>query len=64
MLATKINELCEQNGLTVSKLEKECGLGHATISKWDKSSPNLSSLKKVADYFGIPICELAEKYDG
>lgn len=64
MLELRIKELCEQKGITLSKLEKECGLGHATISKWDKSSPNLSSLKKVADYFGIPICELVEKCYG
>lgn len=64
MLVNKIDDLCKQNGISVSKLEKECGLGHATIAKWDKSSPTLASLKKVADYFNVPLCDLAEHYDG
>ena len=64
MLKAKIKALCEQKGITVSKLEKECGLGNATIWHWDKVSPKVASVQKVADYFNIPICELLGDEDG
>lgn len=64
MLKKKVEALCKAKGITVGRLEKECGLGNATIRKWDQSSPNLANLKKVADYFGVTICELIEDYDG
>lgn len=56
--------LCKERGISISKLEEECGVGHATIRKWDKSSPTITTAKKVADYFGISLCELIGDYDG
>lgn len=51
----KVAELCKKNSISIAKLEKECGLGNATIRGWKNSSPNLANLKKVADYFNVPI---------
>lgn len=56
--------LCKERGIAVTRLEKELGLGHGTIAKWDKASPRIDTLKKVTDYFGISVCELLEKYYG
>ena len=53
--------LAKERGISISKLEKECDIGHATIAKWDKSAPTLTSLKKIADYFGITVCELLDE---
>lgn len=64
MFRDKIEALCKQRGITISRLEKDSGLAHATILKWDKSSPTLASLKKVADTLEIPLSELTEHYDG
>lgn len=55
MIFNKISKLCEEKNITIAKLEKECNLGNATIRGWKKSSPNLTNLKKVADYFDVPI---------
>uniref|UniRef100_A0AAU8AZH8 Repressor protein n=1 Tax=Dulem virus 35 TaxID=3145753 RepID=A0AAU8AZH8_9CAUD len=51
----KIIELCKENHISISKLEKECGFGNATIRGWKESNPNVANLKKVADYFGKPL---------
>lgn len=51
----KVAELCKERRISISKLERECGLGNATIRGWKNSSPNLANLKKVADYFEVSI---------
>lgn len=55
MVLKTILELCDEKGISIAKLEKECGLGNATIRGWKTSSPSLLNLKKVADFFGKPI---------
>lgn len=55
MILNKITALCEKKGISISRLEKECGIGNATITRWDESMPRVDSLKKVADYFGVDI---------
>jgi len=51
----KIRGLCDKKKITISELERECGIGNATISRWDKSSPRMDNLIKVAKYFGVTI---------
>lgn len=55
MLYAKIETLCKEKGVSIAKVEKECNIGNATIRRWDKSFPRIDTLKKVADYFGVPI---------
>lgn len=55
LILDKIIELCKKNGISISKLEKECEIGNGTIPGWRSSSPRLDTLKKVADYFGVSI---------
>lgn len=64
MLKEQVMALCKERGISINKLEHECALGHATIRKWDKSTPNVMTAKKVADYFGISLCELIGDNDG
>ena len=61
MILENISKLCEERGVSIAKLEKECGIGNGTIRDWDKSSPRVSSLKKVADYFNVTVDELLRK---
>ena len=51
----KIKVLCKRKGISISRLEKECGIGNSTIRRWDESAPRVDSLKKVADYFGVSL---------
>ena len=51
----RIKEMCEQKNISVPFLEKECGIGTKTISKWSASSPSVDKLEKIADYFGVSV---------
>ena len=58
MLFEKISNLCKEKGISIAKLEEECGLGNATVRRWDNSIPRLDSVQKVANYLGVPIEDL------
>lgn len=55
MVLNKIKELCGKSGTTIPALEQAVGLGQGTIYKWGKVSPSADNLKRVADYFGVPV---------
>lgn len=54
-LKNRIKELCEENNVSMNKLETDCGFGRGYISKLDKSTPNSQKLQKIADYFNISL---------
>ena len=58
MIYTNISRLCQKEGISIAKLEKQTGLGNATIRGWSTSSPTVDRLKLVADYFGVTIDDL------
>lgn len=55
MIYTNVLNLCREKGISIAQLERELGLGNATIRGWKKSSPTVEKLKAVADYFGISV---------
>lgn len=55
MLVENIKKLCKDNGISIAALEKRVGIGNATISRWNTSSPRSDKLKAVADYFGVTV---------
>lgn len=55
MILQRVESLCKERGVSISRLEKDCGIGNATIKKWDESALRIDTLKKVADYFGVSI---------
>ena len=58
MIYKNVVSLCREKGISISKLEKEVGLGNATIRGWESSSPTVEKLKIVADYFGKTVDEM------
>ena len=60
MLFEKISTLCEKRNITIAKLERECAMGNGTVRGWKNSSPSIGNLKKVADYFKVPMEQLLE----
>lgn len=54
----EIKNLCKTGDITISRLEKEIGLGNGSIYKWDKSLPSADRLAKVADYFKVSVDSL------
>lgn len=52
----KYVELCNKIGKSPSGVARELGLSKATASGWKAGKkPNDSTIKKVADYFGVPF---------
>lgn len=58
MIFTNISKLCKKNNISIAKLERETGLGNATVRNWSTSSPTVDKLKLVADYFGVSVDDL------
>lgn len=51
----RIKQLCKEKKISVNKLEKDLGFGTGYVSKLDKSTPNTSKVKKIADYFNVSV---------
>lgn len=58
MLYEKISKICKERGISIARLEREAGLGNATVRGWSTSSPTVETLSKVAKYLGVGIEEL------
>ena len=61
MLYTKIEAICAERGISIARLEREAGLGNATVRGWTKSTPNVETLQKVAKYLGLTLDELTKE---
>ncbi len=57
-LLLNIKTLCKRHGITVAELERNAGLSHSTIARWDRNAPSIDKVEAVADYFKISIDEL------
>lgn len=60
MVLRNIEDLCNKKGVSIARLEADSGIGNGTIKRWEKSTPTLRSLKKIATYFGVGIEALLE----
>lgn len=63
LLAKKIKLLCAERNLSFADLEQACGLGSRTIYKWDKSSPSVDKIQRVASFFGVSIDSLLSEQE-
>ena len=45
----------KEKGETVKSTEKQCGMANATIQKWQKQSPRLENVAKVAKFLNISL---------
>ncbi len=53
----KFVELLNETGKTAYQVAKDTGVSTATLSSWKcgRYSPKVDKLKKLANYFGVPI---------
>ena len=58
MLLEKIKKILVEKRMCIRELESKAGLGNGTIRGWEKSSPNVDNLKKVADILECTVDEL------
>lgn len=56
-----ICKIAKQKKVSINSIEKETGLAIGSICKWNKVSPTVKSLKKVADYLGVKIEDLLKE---
>lgn len=62
-LVERIQTLCSSKDTTLIGLEREIGLGRGTIRNWDKNSPSVDKLQKVAQYFNVSTDYLLHGFD-
>ena len=55
ILLERIKTLCMRKGISIRQLEKETGLTVRTVGRWDTNMPSVDRVKKVADYFHVPV---------
>ena len=53
----KVEKLMDENGVTQYKLSQDTGVPQSTLSDWKRGlyTPKVDKLKKIADYFGVPL---------
>jgi len=54
-LVDKIKSLCNEKKITIAELERKTGISNGQIRKWDNTTPGISKLQSVADYFDVSV---------
>lgn len=54
-IVDRIKMLAESKGMTVADVGEALGMGRTGIYRWNKSSPSVDKLQKVADYFDVSL---------
>lgn len=58
-IISRIKDCAKKKGLTIGEVEKACNLGENSIYKWDRSSPSLDKVLRVANLIDVSIDYLA-----
>ncbi|KGH67068.1 hypothetical protein X291_01645 [Oenococcus oeni IOEB_C23] len=61
LLVNNIKKIAEKRGLNLKELALKAGLSENAIYNWEKSSPKIDSLQKVADILNVSIDRLNGK---
>lgn len=56
-----VKKIASDKNVSLSQLEIDSGLGNGTIGKWKDSSPNMSTLLKVATALEVSIYDLLKE---
>lgn len=54
-LYEKIKSLAEKQKISIRRLEEILGYGNGTIRRWEKQTPGIDKIQKVADYFDVSV---------
>lgn len=54
-LKERVKELCKRHGKSMNQVEKDLGFGTGYISKLDKSVPNTTKIRQLAEYFNVTV---------
>ena len=56
-LLENIKRLCREKHITIADLEKGAGLSENAIFRWNKVTPGIDKVKKVADTLEVTVDE-------
>ncbi|NQE01815.1 helix-turn-helix domain-containing protein [Enterococcus gallinarum] len=62
-LYEKIKSLADGQHISIRRLEEKLGYGNGTIRRWEKQTPGVDKIQKVADYFDVSIDYLLGRTD-
>lgn len=53
----KFEALLNKNNVTAYQVSKDTGVNASTLSDWKagRYEPKVKNIKKIADYFGVPL---------
>lgn len=54
-LKERIQGLCKEKKIPVSKLESDLGFGGGYVSKMDKSTPTTAKIQAISEYLNVSI---------
>lgn len=54
-LYENIKKACNDKGISINKLEIELELPRSSISKYNKNSPSIDKVQKIANYLEVPL---------
>ncbi|ENH96683.1 Cro/CI family transcriptional regulator [Gracilibacillus halophilus YIM-C55.5] len=52
-LVERIKKLCDEKKVSFAEVERSTGISNGQIRRWDKSSPKIDNVTKVANYFDV-----------
>lgn len=59
---TKYLELCTKENSSANAVAKKIGIRSSTVTNWKQGgTPQPHTLKKIADYFGVPVSYFSEE---
>jgi transcriptional regulator with XRE-family HTH domain len=61
LLYNKIKAIAKEKGISIRKIEEDCGFSQGSMCKWNDISPSWDKVQKVADYLNVKINELISK---
>lgn len=56
-----IRQICAERGISQNELENMAGIGHGIVGRWQKTTPNITSLQKVAEALKVKLTDLLEE---
>ncbi|MBE6005633.1 MAG: helix-turn-helix transcriptional regulator [Sarcina sp.] len=59
-MVDKVKQACAGKGITVTELEKLAGIPDNAIYKWDKHSPSVLTVARVAKVLGVTMDSLID----
>lgn len=62
-IVENIKSLCDAKGTSIPRVEKELGFGRGSIYNWEKSSPSIDKIEKIAKHFNVSINRILYGFD-